>query len=108
MHILFYYINQEDAISTVYTLISYTDGPILGLFLVGILSRRKVNERLLPLICLLAPVLSFSIQWAALRYFDYQIGYELLLINAGITILGLYLLPSESLKSVPVGQTNRQ
>ena len=88
---MFYYLNRDDAISTVYTLISYTDGPILALFLFGLLSRRQVNLRALPVVCMLAPVLSFAIQWGAERYFMYHISYELLLINSGFTYLGLLL-----------------
>lgn len=95
--IFFFYLNEEDAISTIYRLVSYSDGPILGLFLFGILTRRQVNERWLPLACILAPIISWIIQWGAKEYFIYQIGFELLIINAGVTMLGLWLL---SLKTV--------
>ena len=90
--IIFYYGSSDDAISIVYTLISYTDGPILGLFAFGLLTRRQVNERLLPVACIAAPLAARAIQWAAARYFDYEIGYELLLINACFTYCGLWLL----------------
>lgn len=89
--IFFYYLNRDDAISTVYTLISYTDGPILGLFTFGLLTKRKVNESLLPVVCLMAPVLSWSIQWLARFYFEYETSFELLIINAFLTIIGLSL-----------------
>lgn len=88
--ILFYYLNNEDAISTVYTLISYTDGPILGLFLFGLLTKREVNERFLPVVCVAAPVISWLVQWSMKSFFDYQISFELLILNAALTVGGLW------------------
>lgn len=105
--VFFYYLNEDDAISTVYTLISYTDGPILGLFLFGLLSRRPVNERWLPLVCIMAPVLSWMVQAAAASYLDYQVGYELLLINAGFTFAGLCLLASPIRKTAYLKESGR-
>lgn len=100
MVICLYYLNKDDAISMVYTIISFTDGPILGLFTFGIFSRRQVNERLIPFVCIIAPVLSWLCQWTMLHLFEYQIGYELLLLNAGFTILGMRLI---SKLPVPAG-----
>ncbi len=89
--IAFYYISNSDAISAVYTLASYTYGPILGLFVFGMISRRRVRDRWVPLVCVLAPVMA----WMTTRLLDhltgYQTGFELLLINAGYTIAGLWL-----------------
>lgn len=88
----FYYINNDDALSTVYTLISFTDGPILGLFLFGILTKKQVYDKWLPVICIMAPVVSWVIQWATRNYLDYEISFELLIINAGITFLSMLFL----------------
>jgi SSS family transporter len=90
--VVFYYISNQDAISAVYTLASYTYGPILGLFVYGMFTRRPVRDRLVPLVCVLAPALSWVVQWGLLRLFDYQTSFELLIINAVITITGLHLL----------------
>lgn len=90
----FYYLNDSDAISAVFTLASYTYGPILGLFIFGIFSRKRVNPRLAAVVCILAPVLSWFLQYLGKVYLDYETGYELLLINAGIILLGLFMLPS--------------
>lgn len=96
----FYYINNNDAISTVYALISYTDGPILGLFLFGIFTKRSLNDRWLPVVCLLAPVLSWLTQWGARSFFAYEISFELLVFNAAFTFMGLTLLSALSSKRV--------
>ena len=90
--VVFYYISNQDAISAVYTLASYTYGPILGLFVYGMFTRRPVRDRLVPVVCLLAPAVSWCVQWVLVHAFDYHTGFELLIINALITILGLHLL----------------
>ena len=51
--IAFYYLSEEDAISAVYTLASYTYGPILGLFVFGLFGRRPVRDRLVPAVCIM-------------------------------------------------------
>lgn len=90
--IAFYYMSTDDAISAVYTLASYTYGPILGLFVYGLFSRRQVRDALVPVVCICAPVLSWCAQWALESWFGYHTGFELLLINAAITAGGLHLL----------------
>ena len=90
--IVFYYISEQDAISAVYTLASYTYGPILGLFVFGMFAKRPVRDRLVPVVCVLAPVLSWVTQWALRRYVGYETSFELLLINAAYTVAGLFVL----------------
>lgn len=90
--IVFYYLSEEDAISAVYTLASYTYGPILGLFVFGIFGRRPVHDKLVPVVCILAPVASWCCQWALKTWVGYETSFELLLINAALTIIGLFLL----------------
>lgn len=90
--IAFYYLSNQDAISAVYTLASYTYGPILGLFVFGLACKRPVRDCLVPVVCILAPVLSWVTQWALKEYCNYTTSFELLLMNAAFTILGLLML----------------
>ncbi|MBR1551112.1 MAG: sodium:solute symporter [Muribaculaceae bacterium] len=90
--IVFYAISNSDAISAVYTLASYTYGPILGLFAFGMMCRAAVRDRWVPLVCVAAPVLSFFIQQWLASSFGYTLGFELLLLNALLTMIGLALL----------------
>ena len=98
----FYYLNDRDAISAVYTMASYTYGPILGLFIFGIFNKRQVNGRFVAAICIMAPVLSWVVQFLCDKYFGYTIGYELLLLNAGLILLGLYSLPATKTENLSV------
>lgn len=88
----FYYLSDQDAISAVYTLASYTYGPILGLFVYGMFWRKPVRDRLVPFVCILAPCLSWVGQWALRQAFGYETSFELLIMNALITVIGLRLL----------------
>jgi len=98
--IIFYYISDQDAISAVYTVASYTYGPLLGLFCFGLFSRRPVRDYLVPAICIAAPLLSWVVQDILMRLFDYETSFELLIINALLTMAGL-LIVSRPIKSIP-------
>ena len=93
--IVFYYISNQDAISAVYTLASYTYGPILGLFAYGMFSGRVVRDKYVPVVCIAAPFLSWVIQWALLKFAAYETGFELLIINAALTMVGLAALSAK-------------
>ena len=90
--IVFYAISNSDAISAVYTLASYTYGPILGLFAFGMMCKTSVRDRLVPVVCVAAPVISFFIQRWLASSFGYTLGFELLLLNAALTMIGLAML----------------
>lgn len=89
--ICFYYASDQDAISAVYQLASYTYGPILGLFTFGLFCKRPVRDRAVPAVCILAPIISWFIQDFLKNNFDYHTSFELLIINALITMAGLFV-----------------
>ena len=90
--IIFYYMSNQDAISAVYTLASYTYGPILGLFVFGMFCKKSVRDNLVPIVCISAPILSWVIQYSLDQLWGYKTSFELLIINALITAFGMWLL----------------
>lgn len=88
----FYYLIEQDAISAVYTVASYTYGPILGLFVYGLFWSKPVHDKWVPAVCVAAPFLSWGICQVLSHAFGYHTGFELLIINAAITVAGLRLL----------------
>ena len=86
---LFKAINNTSVIDALYIIVSYTYGPLLGLFAFGILFKRRTNDRAVPFLCILSPVLCFIISTILKIQFNYQLGYELLIINALIVVAGL-------------------
>lgn len=84
--------NNTSVIDAVYILVSYTYGPILGLFAFGILCKRKVRDRYIPFIAVLAPILCFFLQRNSEKWFNgYSFSYELLIFNALFVCIGLWI-----------------
>jgi Na+/proline symporter len=91
--VLFRFINDESVVTAVFTVAGYTYGPLLGLFAFGILTRKKVNDRLVPLVGLLSPALTYLINANSEAWLDgYKFGFELLLLNGLIMFVGLLIL----------------
>lgn len=88
--IVFDILNQRAIIDTILMLAGYTYGPLLGLFAIGLFTKMNLNDRLVPIICVVAPVLTYVLaNYIVKPYSNYEIGNELIIINAGITVLGL-------------------
>jgi len=93
--LLFKALNKESVISQIFTFAGYTYGPLLGLFLFGIISKRKVKGLVIPIIAILSPILTFLIKFFVQKYTSYVFGFELLILNGFITYIGL-LIASKS------------
>lgn len=89
--IIFHELSSNDAISAVYTLASYTYGPLLGLFAFGLLSNRRPPEKPVAAICILSPVLSLITAQLLQQNAGYSMGFELLLLNAFFTMAGMWI-----------------
>ncbi len=85
-------IGQGNILNTIFVAVSYTYGPLLGMFLFGLLSNKKIKDKYVPFICIVAPILSYIFEWSLLTIFDYKVGYEILILNGGLCILGLCIL----------------
>jgi hypothetical protein len=89
---LTHYLSTASVIDTVYRLASYTYGPILGLFLFGIFTRRGLPRHGAAVVGVAAPLVCIGLAQLSARLFDgYQFGYELLAINALISFVGLWI-----------------
>ncbi len=89
---IFREVDNGSVISTLLQIASYTYGPLLGLFAFGILTKRAVNNSLVPIICLLAPTLCYILQDNQESLLGgYKIGLELLIINALFAFVLLYV-----------------
>lgn len=82
---------QSSVLNTIFVAVSYTYGPLLGLYTLGLYSRVRIQDKYSPWVCLLAPFLSHLVSLGS-SSLGYKMGYELLLINGIITIIGLWLI----------------
>jgi Na+/proline symporter len=91
--VVFREINERSVIDAVLGIAAYTYGPLLGLFSFGIFTNLQVKDKLVPLVCILSPVICyiFSI-YSPLLFNGYKLGLEVLLINGLVTFLGLALI----------------
>ena len=91
--ILFNEINDSSVVSAVFKVAGFTYGPLLGLFVYGLISKRKVHDKWVPLVCVLAPIISVILNFNSESWFNgYQFGFEILLVNAALTCLGMRIL----------------
>ena len=91
--LVFNALNSTSVIDAVYRLASYTYGPILGLFAFGLCCKKPVRDRWVPVVAVAAPLLCLVLDRNSVAWFGgYHFSYELLLMNALFTILGLCCL----------------
>lgn len=90
-------LNNTSVIDAVYVLASYTYGPILGMFAFGIIVKAKTKDKYVPLVAIMSPILCFILQENSETWFNgYKFSYELLILNALFTFIGLSLLISRN------------
>jgi len=88
---LFRAFNSMTLIDAIYTIASYTYGPLLGLFAFGLLTRKKTKDAIIPYIAIASPVLCYALQLLTTELFGYSFGYELLMLNGLFTFTGLWI-----------------
>lgn len=93
--LIFKQINERSVIDAVLNVAGYTYGPILGLFSFGLFTKRQVKDKLVPIICVISPVLSYLLSANSETLFNgYKIGIEIVLVNGLLTFFGLFLISS--------------
>jgi Na+/proline symporter len=89
-------IGSDSIINAIYRMASYTYGPLLGLYIAGLYTQLKPMDKLVPYITIAAPILCFVLELVMMNVYNYKMGYEMLLINGGLTVLGLWLISLRS------------
>ena len=82
-------LGSTSVIDTLLTMVSYTYGPLLGMYSFGIFCKRVPTEKYVPFIALASPVICFLLNLLTQHLFGYKFGYELLILNGALTYLGL-------------------
>ena len=86
-------ITDKSIISSIFKFAGYTYGPLLGLFIFGLFTKYEVRDKWVPVVVILSPILTYFISILPEKMgWKYQFSFELLLINAGLTFLGLWLI----------------
>lgn len=100
--VVFSELNDSSVVNAVFKVAGFTYGPLLGLFAFGLISKVQVRDKYVPVICILSPIISVILDINAETWFNgYSFGFEILLVNAAITCLGLFLLRKKNTEITP-------
>jgi Na+/proline symporter len=84
--------SSAGVITLIFTMASYTYGPLLGMFLFGLTTSRKVRDGITPFIAILSPVVCYIIASHSEVWFGgYIFSYEVIILNGAISYLLLWL-----------------
>lgn len=90
MVLFFKWVDNPSMIGVILKLAGYTYGPLLGLFAFGMMTKRSLNDRLVPLVTVGAPILCALLEYKQ-HYLlgSYRLGLELLIVNGALVFIGL-------------------
>lgn len=87
-----YIIKDASVIAKLFVFAGYTYGPLLGLYAFGLFTKWQVKDKIVPIIAILSPILSYIISVNSLKWFGFEFGFFILILNGLITFLGLLII----------------
>jgi len=94
--IIFQIVNNKSVIDAIYTIASYTYGPLLGLFAFGLFTRLQPRDKYVPYVAVASPVICYTISSLVEQHTGYKFGYEMLMFNGALTFAGLFLISQKN------------
>jgi SSS family transporter len=95
--LIFRAINNQSVVVAVFKVAGYTYGPILGLFLFGLLNKKMVKDKWVPVIAVLSPVLTYLIDTNSEKLlFGYSFGFEIMILNGLLMFMGLLMISKKN------------
>ena len=85
--LLFDNVQNKSLLDTIYTIVGYAYGPLLGLFTFGLFTKFQVKDKIIPYLAIISPFLTFGISYFCKTKFNYIFGYEILIINGLLMFL---------------------
>ena len=86
-----YFIADTSVIAKIFTFAGYTYGSLLGLYAFGLFTKLKVKDKMVPAICIIAPILTLIISYYSKEKLGFDFGFFVLVLNGFLTFVGLYL-----------------
>jgi len=84
--------SRGDVISLIFKVAGYTYGPLLGLYLFGMFTKISIIDKWVPVICILAPLLTYALSEYFSLNFNFDFGFINIAVNATLTIIGLIIV----------------
>ena len=88
--------NNSAIIDTILMIAGYTYGPLLGLFAFGLFTKKSIKDKWVPVVCFIAPILTYSLNYFLSTTSTFKIGPELIIYNGSISFILLHLLKQKS------------
>jgi SSS family transporter len=90
--LIFRYVKDDSVVWALFKAAGYTYGPLLGLFMFGIISKRSVPDIASAVICILVPIAIYQAHaYYLATELPYAFGSELLGVNAFIVYIFLWI-----------------
>lgn len=89
-----YLIKDESVIAKLFVFAGYTYGPLLGLYAFGLFTKWQLRDKIVPIVAILSPILSYVISFYSAKWFGFEFGFFILILNGLLTFLGLLILIS--------------
>ena len=87
-----YLLKDASVVAKLFKFAGYTYGPLLGLYAFGLFTKWNVKDKLVPIIAILSPILSYFITLNSVKWFGFEFGFFILVLNGFLTFLGLLLI----------------
>jgi Na+/proline symporter len=87
--VILQHLSNEHAIDFIYMIVVFFYGPLLGMFAFALMNKHHCKSRAIPFVALISILVTYCVKIFLMRMLSYEIGYELLLLNGGITYVGL-------------------
>lgn len=91
--ILFKNVLEDNIISSLLQVATYSYGPLLGLFSFGVFTKHTIKDKYVWVIAILSVIISYLLNTYSIQILNgYVFGYELIMVNGLLTFIGLYLI----------------
>ena len=89
---LVFWKSEGAIINTIFTIAGYTYGPLLGLFLIGLFSSIRLKEKWVPVVCIVAAVITWLLQLFSIQFWQFDFGFMNIAVNALLTVVLLWCI----------------
>lgn len=90
-----YLVDDASVIEKLFIFAGYTYGPLLGLYAFGLFTKWQIRDKFVPIIAIVSPILSYIISVNSMKWFGFDFGFFILILNGALTYLGLILIRTQ-------------
>ena len=87
-----YFVEDASIIDKVLKFAGFTYGPLLGLYSFGLFTKWNVKDKWVPMVAIFAVISSVVLNLKSKAWFEFEFGFEILIVNGLLTFIGLMLI----------------